>query len=129
MATQVTLTVPDTTYQQAKQLAQITSREVEEVLTEPILFAFPSFYVDEEMIAMQREEKAFDAMRTELLAKYPDQYVAVYQGVVVDHDKDQITLLGRVDEQYPDDIVLMRKVSPHPPKTLRFRSPRFVREP
>ena len=37
MATQVTLTVPDTTYQQAKELAQMTSRNVEEVLTEPIL--------------------------------------------------------------------------------------------
>lgn len=52
MATQVTLTVPDMTYQQAKELAQITSRNVEEVLTEPILFAFPSFYMDEEMITM-----------------------------------------------------------------------------
>ncbi len=128
MATQVTLTVPDTTYQQAKQLAQITSREVEEVLTDPILFAFPAFYVDEEMIAMQREEDAFDAMRAELLEKYPDQYVAVYQGVVVGHDADQLALLGRVAEPYPDEVVLMRQVSPHPPKILRIRSPRFVRE-
>lgn len=128
MATQVTLTVPDTTYQQAKQLAQITSRNVEEVLTEPILFAFPSFYMDEEMIAMQREENAFDEMREELLANYLDQYVAVYQGVVVDHDNDQIALLGRLDEQYPDDVVLMRQVTPHPRRTLRMRSPRFVRD-
>jgi hypothetical protein len=127
MATQVTLTVPDTTYQQAKELAQMTSREVEEVLTEPILFAFPSFYMDEEMVAMQREEKAFDAMRAELLAKYPDQYVAVYQGVVVDHDADEIPLLTRLNQQYPDEVVLMRQVSPYPPKTLRIRSPRLVR--
>lgn len=67
-------------------------------------------------------------MREELLANYLDQYVAVYQGVVVDYDHDQIALLGRVDEQYPDKIVLMRKVTPHPRKILHMRSPRFVRD-
>jgi hypothetical protein len=46
MSTQVTLTIPDTVYQQAEYVAQATNRPVTEVLAETIAKAFPSLYVD-----------------------------------------------------------------------------------
>ena len=38
--------------------------------------------------AMTHEEKAYQEMHEELFAKYPGQHVAIYQGKLVDYDKD-----------------------------------------
>lgn len=73
---------------------------------------------------IQREEDAFRTMHAELRAAYPDQYVAVYRGKVADHDPDQLTLLQRVEERYPDAPVLIRQVTPEPEEVYTFRSPR-----
>lgn len=73
---------------------------------------------------IQREENAFRAMHAELRAAYPDQYVAVYRGQVVDHDPDQLALFRRVEERYPDAPVLIRQVTPEPEEVYTFRSPR-----
>lgn len=127
MGKQVTLTVPDTLYQQAEEMAQTNNRQIEDVLTEQLLLTLPPIHVSENRAAMLREEAAFDAMKPDLLAKYFNQYVAVYQGQVVDHDKDELVLVERIDQQYPEQVVLLRQVLPHPPKPLYFRSPRFVR--
>ncbi len=127
MSTQITLTIPDNVYQQAKGMAQSTNRPLTEILTETILSAFPPLHVNKHRPAMQREVAAFEVMHPSLWKQYPHQYVAIYQGAVIDHDIDQLALLQRVDEGYPEAVVLIRQVLPQLPKTLTFRSPRFVR--
>ncbi|MGB0388282.1 MAG: DUF5678 domain-containing protein [Ardenticatenaceae bacterium] len=127
MGTQVTLTVPDTIYQQAKEMAQTNNSKIEDILTEQLLLTLPPIHVSQDRPAMLREQAAFDAMQPDLLTKYLNQYVAVYQGQVVDHDKDESVLVERIDQQYPDQVVLLRQVLPHPPKPLYFRSPRLMR--
>jgi hypothetical protein len=114
MGRQITLTVPDTIYQQAKEMAQINNRQIEDILTEQLLLTLPPIHVSEDRPAMLREEAAFDAMKPDLLAKYLNEYVAVYQGQVVDHDNDELVLLERLDQQYPTQVVLLRQVLPHP---------------
>ena len=77
---------------------------------------------------MAREEAAYQTMYDELKTKYAGEYVAIFNGQLIDHDSDELALLRRLDAQYPDDIVLMRKVSAEPEPDLRMRSPRLIRE-
>ena len=86
------------------------------------------FYQDPRTPQMEKEAAAYDAMREEMVEKYLGQYVAVFQGKVVDHDDDPGALVDRLDEQYPDDVVLVREVHEGPDRVLRMRSPRLVRD-
>ena len=76
---------------------------------------------------MDREVAKFEQMHAELWKQYPNQYIAMYQGQVIDDDNDLVTLALRIEEQYPDEVVLIRQVLPELPKPLMFRSPRLVR--
>ena len=114
MTKQVTLTfpVPDRIYQKAERMAQIEERPV----------------INKDRPIMQREVAAYEAMHPELWQKYGNQYVAIYQGQVVDHDPDIMALVKRKRKQYAGQVVLIREVLPELPKPLMFRSPHFVRD-
>lgn len=73
---------------------------------------------------IQREEEAFRAIHAQLRNTYPDQFVAICHGRVVDHDPDQLALLRRVEERYPDTPVLIRQITPEIEEVYTFRSPR-----
>lgn len=87
------------------------------------------FPVDPRRPAMLREVEAYYRLHPELRQKYRDQYVAIFQGKLVDHDSDPEALLERVLDQFPDQVVLQRKVEESPEVVLRFRSPRFEQPP
>ena len=127
MSTRITLTLPDNVYRQAEYVAQTTNRPVTEVLAETLALAFPPLHVSPARPAMQREATAFEAMRGNLWKQYPRQYVAIYQGSLIDHDVDEAALVERIEQHYPEAVVLIRQVLPHPPQPLRFRSPRLAR--
>ena len=124
--TQVTLSIPDAVYQQAQTMAEATNRQVAEVLSEALSTVFAPIYVHPQRVSMQQETHIFEQRHAELWQKYPKQYVAIYQGELVDHDPDEIELLGRITAQYPDVPVLIRQVLPSLPDVLHIRSPRFV---
>ena len=71
------------------------------------------------------ETEAFNAQYEELRAQYPDQYVAIHQGEVIDHDPDLRTLHLRVHKQLGHIPVLLKQVTDEPERTLVFRSPRL----
>ena len=131
MSRQVTLTlpVPDKIYQRAERRAQIEARPVTEVLRENIQWVFSPFHINEERAAMLREVAVYEAMHAELWQQYPNKYIAMYQGQVIDHDDDKIALAIRIEEECPNQVVLIRQVQPELPKPLIIRSPRFVRNP
>jgi hypothetical protein len=52
-----------------------------------------TLYVSPDRQAMLQEQAAFQAMLPDPLTKYKDQYVAVHQGQVIDHDGEQVDLL------------------------------------
>ena len=74
---------------------------------------------------MRQENRAFRLMHAELLDKYAGEYVAVYQGQVVDHDPDQLALFLRIDKQYPDTPVFIAQVLSESEEIYTFRSPRI----
>lgn len=77
--------------------------------------------------ATYREIEAFRKMHSDLLKGYEGQYVAIYQGQLVDHDQDRLALYLRIDNQYPDVPVLMRPVRSQVDRIITIRSPRLER--
>lgn len=75
--------------------------------------------------AIHHEAEAFRAQHAELWLKYPGRYVAMYQGRVVDDDLDQVALLARVEDKYPDSPVMIAQVLPEPEETYTASSPRW----
>lgn len=73
------------------------------------------------------ETEAFEAQYETLKANYAGQYVAVHQGVVIDHDSDIRSLHLRVYEQVGRTPVLLKQVKDEPERELVFRSPRLER--
>ena len=125
---EITLTVPDSVYQEASQIAHSNNRPLEEVLRESVQWFFSPFHVDQDSLVMEREVAVFEANHEELYSQYPNQYIAMHKGQVVDHDNDLVTLALRIEKQYPNKVVLIRQVLPELPKPLMFRSPRLVRK-
>ena len=74
---------------------------------------------------LSRELEAFLAMHPELVDQYLDQYVAIHQGEVVDHDGDFINIHDRVRQRFGQQPVLIRRVTGKPEREWVFRSPRF----
>ena len=126
MSKQVTLTLPEPVYQRAQQVAASTHRDVHEVLSEALAQTFRPFPVDKNRELMLREVAAFRALHPHLVQQYPGKYVAIYQGQLIDHDSDPVALLKRINQKYPDKVILRRKVEKDPDPVLHFRSPRFA---
>lgn len=127
MSTKLTITLPDDIYRQFESAAEVSEQNVAELVTEAVVANVPRLAVHPQWREMEREEAAFRAMHKELLLKYHNEYVAIYQGKVVDHGEDFVEIVGRIDDAYPDEIVFISKVSSKPERTLRFRSPRLVK--
>lgn len=123
----VTLTLPVSVFRQVAEVATETNREIEQVLRSIVTHSFPALYVHPQRVAMQQEEAVFRRMQKELNEKYPDQFVAIFGGRVVDHDDDDELLLNRIDKRYPTDVVLIRHVTDDLEKVLHIRSPRLNR--
>ena len=100
------------------------AREEGATLQDVAEMALRRFLRQEARRRIQREENAYRAMHAELRGAYPDQYVAIFQGRVIDHDPDQLALLRRVDDRFPDATVLIRQIAPEPEEVYTFRSPR-----
>jgi hypothetical protein len=93
----------------------------------PIQF-YAKPYIGPSHAQMLEEERTFDAMKERLVADYVGQFVAIFQQEVVDHDCDEQALLARINERYPDDVVLIRQVLEQDEPPFLFRSPHLVRE-
>jgi len=71
------------------------------------------------------EMQAYIALHPLLKEKYFGQYVAIYQGKLIDHDSVHEALYRRIDAQYPDKFVWISLVEEEAIPTLMFRSPRI----
>lgn len=135
MNTEITLTIPERLYRRVQKLARWQRTGVTDTLDKAISLAeanierqaFPAVYVHPRRAEMEKEQATFWAMQEELLAQHKGEFVAVFQGKVVDHDPDQDRLVARIDERYPDEIVLIKQVTGEPDRVIYMRSPRFVK--
>ncbi|MEA3397766.1 MAG: DUF5678 domain-containing protein [Chloroflexota bacterium] len=67
-------------------------------------------------------------MRSQLVAKYLGNYVAIHNGKVVDHDPDVRTLHLRIRRRYGRAPILLRQVTKDMEQPeMVFRSPKLER--
>lgn len=109
--------------QQITQLA-ITQKRLPEDVVET---AVRSYLEALEEQAIHRETEAFWKQHDALLVLYPNQYVALRNGVVVDHDSDVSRLERRVRDGYGLAPVLIAPVTPVGRRDLLWRGGRTDR--
>ncbi len=74
--------------------------------------------------SLEQEAVHFRRLHKRLLAEMPGEYVAIYQGDLVDHDPDMLALLQRIEERYPEEPVLIRQVGEVIEPVIHVFSPR-----
>jgi hypothetical protein len=112
----------------AEQISQLAGKTPDntEDFVDKALRAYLVKLRQEKLIA---ESNAFDQQHETLLARYQNEYVAVHQGLVFDHDPDLRTLHLRVFARLGHTPVLLKRVTDEPQRELVFRSPRLERGP
>ncbi|MBI5649091.1 MAG: hypothetical protein HZC40_01365 [Chloroflexi bacterium] len=74
---------------------------------------------------LQREQEAYRTLHPELKTKYLGQSVAIYNGEMIDHDADVMTLVRRVRERFGRAPILFCEVEEEPEREYAIRSPRL----
>ncbi len=129
MVEYVAVSIPQTLYRRARKVARSRNRSVDDVLVELLDQALPSdgkSEVDNKETAVAREMRAYLALHSMLKEKYLGQHVAIFDGKLIDVDKEYSALYQRIDEQYPDQFVWLATVEEEAIPTLLFRSPRLL---
>lgn len=72
-----------------------------------------------------RERQAYIALHPTLLKNYPNQYVAIHNGQLVDHDPSGLALSLRIRQQFPNQFVWIAPVKAQAIEEWVMRSPRF----
>ena len=75
----------------------------------------------------EREYRAFQRLHPQLLPTYRDQYVAIHEEQVVDHDTDDIALILRVHARYGYVPVYVGLVTAAPLVPIRIPHHRLYR--
>lgn len=125
----VKITIPDQLYRHVAQTAEAMRQTVDQVLSEHVIETFqpfPSLHVSANRSVMLREVNAYEAMHPELVKQFLGQFVAIYQGKLVDHDVDEDSLMKRRQRDYASKVVLVRRVESEASRELVLRSPRLV---
>lgn len=138
MAEQFTITIPEPLYRRARALARSRNRSLDVLIADALdrgllqataedAYESPFASEGEDGEKLTRETGAYEAMHDQLITKYFGEHVAIYNGQLVDHDPDLLTLVSRIDALYPDEVVLIKHVMPLPERMLRVYSPRLER--
>lgn len=88
--------------------------------------AIRQFLLDEKRESIRQETAVFRAMHSQLLEKYVGQFVAIFQGKLIDYDTDQLVLYRRVSQKYGNNPILIKKVTASPDEVYTSRSPRII---
>lgn len=121
----ITLKIPEDIYQRAERLAISSHKSTSQILVEQLAAAqaIPASPSDDpEQIQLQQEAAAYKTMHLQLRTQFPDQWVAIYQGHLIDHDADEDVLIERLAKEYPGCLVLVRQVEVEPDRDIYIPS-------
>lgn len=106
---------------------RLPAEPVEPVRSVPSRQTATPIPVHEQRSLMEQNIAAYRTMHSELVDRYLGQYVAIYAGKLIDQDPDPLLLLERIRRNYPNEVVLRRKVERTPEREIHIRHPRFER--
>ncbi|HRJ41535.1 MAG: hypothetical protein KJZ86_15805 [Caldilineaceae bacterium] len=84
--------------------------------------------LEEQKRRIDAEQKKYEAQHPELFQRYAGQYIAMYQGEVVDSGVDDAELSRRIRSRFGNTPVLITPVLKEPIQTFVVRSPRLAQE-
>lgn len=135
MSSNVTLTLSEELYQRAEHFARQRRQSITIALADYLEAHLPPSQETLRTLPLSpdplvaREQRVYRHLHPQLWQRYRNQYVALYEGELVDHDSDKVALFARIDTRYPNQFVLMRRVTEQPERELRFPSLRAVERP
>jgi hypothetical protein len=105
--------------------AALEARSVNELVNE----AVARYLRDRQREKIARETAAFERLHPRLRRDHPGRWVAIHDGVLVDHDADVSALVSRVRAAFGRTSVLIRQVRDEPTGEIRWRTPSTGRPP
>jgi hypothetical protein len=115
--------IPLTYFPESSELELVVEGDVVVVRPSTPLSALHQNKRQAEMLA---QTAVFEARLEELQQTHLGEYVAFHQGELVDHDTDHRQLVQRIKARYPQEVVLIRQVTPQAQPPLHLGSPRLV---
>ena len=103
------------------QTAQRLGKSAEEIASE----AIQAHLEELDSQALAKEERAYQRLYPMLRAQYFNQFVAIYDGQLLDSDVDFEELFLRIQQRIGANTVLIRRVTEQPLEEYHFRSPRI----
>ena len=134
MIVEVNVPLPERTYDLFQQFAQERHQGIAEAIAE-YLAQNPPVFTQAEIeppvapavdATIRQEKQAYLRMHKQLWQQYPHHYVAIKGGLLVDHHTDKLALYTRIEQRYPTQFVLMRRVEAAPERTYTFHSIRLL---
>jgi hypothetical protein len=133
------VTVSEPTFVALEQAARVRSQPVENVVRmalDAYLQPAPGVYADPQHSHLssggaQRRERihaeaaAWQALPEATRRRYGSDYVAIYQGQVIDHDRDRLALFRRVRAQFGNVPILITPADAATPREFSILSPRL----
>lgn len=126
MEGEATLTIPVELYQRIERLAAVREASVDYFVQDMLIQAVDQMEITADEAKIDLEDAAYEAMHPELFEKYAGQYVAIHKGKLVDVDEDPMALYLRMDERFPDEVILIKQVTELPEPDLYVPSFRLL---
>lgn len=104
------LVLPPNLVERVRRLAKRQARSPNDVVAEALERGLPLLETPDAPAGWEVEAEAFAQMYPTWRADYTGEYVAVYQGRLIDHDAAFGPLLERINLQYPGEFVLIRPI-------------------
>jgi predicted transcriptional regulator len=117
MEEQVQISLPATLVEELSQAASTRHTDLTAVLTQ----AIEHYLREQAQHAIEREQREYAAQHSQLVAQYKGEYIAMYDGEVVDHDADRAALGRRVRARYGRAPVLITPVLAQPRQVITVR--------
>ena len=95
------------------------ARSVNDLINE----AVAHYLRERQQAKIDREIAAYEAMHAELMREHLDEWVALHNQELVDHDRDRVALYRRIRARYGRTSVLIRQVLAEPVEEIWMRTP------
>jgi hypothetical protein len=121
---QQTVRLPQDLYDAVDKQAKTQRKTADGLVVEWVVEKIGETELAEVDTAFEQEVATFETLKPELLAQYPNQYIAIYQGQVVGNGDNRLALVKEVYNQFGEVPCYVEKVTLEPPRRVRMPSVR-----
>lgn len=113
------ITLRNDLHEALEENAALTTKSIDDLVNE----AVEQYIRERQRTKLDIEIEAYEAIQSDLWAKYPNYWVAIHNKEVVDTDMDGTALYKRVREKYGRTSVLIRQITEKLVNEVHLRTP------